>query len=61
MSVSSGATSVDNAFRDTLVVESVNLLQGDLVLEKSGPGALGCVAFSLRLEIGLGPEEHERG
>jgi hypothetical protein len=40
MSVSSGAASVDDAFGDTLMVESVNLLHGDLILEKSRTGAL---------------------
>ena len=39
--MSSDAASVDDALGDTLVVESVNLLHGDLVLEKSRTGALG--------------------
>jgi len=48
MSVSSDTASMDDALRDTLVVESVNLLHGDLVLEKSR----SC-AFTVR---GLQPE-----
>ena len=40
-SVSSGTASVDDALRDTLVVESVDLFHRDLILEKSGTCALG--------------------
>ena len=39
--MSSDTTSVDDAFGDTLVVETVNFLHGDLVLEKSRTSALG--------------------
>ena len=39
--MSSSAASVDDAFGNTLVVESVDLLHRDLVLKKSGTGALG--------------------
>lgn len=50
MAMSSDAASVDDALGDTLVVESVNLLHGDLVLEKSRTSALG--ERSLQPEIG---------
>ena len=40
MSVSSSTAGVHDALRDTLVVESVNLLHSDLVLEESRTGTL---------------------
>ena len=39
VSVSSDTASVDDSFGDTLVVETMNLLHGDLVLKQSGPSA----------------------
>ena len=48
--MSPGTASVDDAFRDTLVVKSVDLLHADLVLEKSGADALG--ARGLQPDVG---------
>jgi len=41
----SDTTSVYDTLGDTLVVEPVNLLQGDMVLEKSRAGALRVRSF----------------
>ena len=48
--MSPGTASVNNALGNTLVIESVDLLHGDLILEKSGTGAL--VVRSLQPDIG---------
>lgn len=43
MTVSSSATSVHDMFGDMLMVELVNILHGELILEKSRTGGCGSV------------------
>jgi len=46
--VSSGATSMNDAFRDALVIETVDLFTSDLVLKQSGTGVLSVRHFQPR-------------
>ena len=59
MPVSSGTSSVDDALRDTLVVESMDLLHGDLVLEESGTGTLWVRGLQPIPDVRLSPGEYE--
>ena len=59
VSVSSNAAGMHDAFRDTLVVEPVNLLHSDLILEKSRTGAIG--VRSLQPDIGRNAQPERIG
>ena len=59
MAVSSDTASVDDTLGDTFVVESMNLLQSDLVFKKGRTGALR--VRSLQPDIGCRAQHRRMG